>query len=139
MSRDTGMHRRAFLTMDAQPGGKVWRIGLLYSSLPPTPLGQGPFHERMRELCTGVTSSPSRGRSAKGAAQGGLMSYSYNLDDAVRLSADVVDKIMRGAKAGEIPIQQPTKLRLVINLETAKTLGLRIPEALLVRANQVIE
>jgi len=67
------------------------------------------------------------------------MSCSYNLDDAVRLSADVVNKIMRGAKAGEIPIQQPTKLRLVINLETAKTLGLRIPEALLVRANQVIE
>jgi len=50
MSRDTGMHRRAFLTMDAQPGRKVWRIGLLYSSLPPPPLGQGPFYERMREL-----------------------------------------------------------------------------------------
>ena len=67
------------------------------------------------------------------------MSCAYNLDDAVRLSADFVDKIMRGAKAGEIPIQQPTKVRRVINLKTAKTLGLTIPQALLVRANQVIE
>ena len=73
------------------------------------------------------------------AAQGGLMSYGYNLDDAVRLSADFVDKIMRGAKVGETPIQQPTRFRLVINLKTAKAIGLTIPQSLLLRADQVIQ
>ena len=73
------------------------------------------------------------------AAWGGLMTYGYNLDDAVRKAADIVDKVLRGANPSEIPIQQATTFRFVINLKTAKALGLTIPPSLLARADQVIE
>ena len=65
------------------------------------------------------------------AAQGGLMAYGYNVPDVERSAADTVDKILRGAKASEIPIQQATTFRLVINLTTAKALRLTIPPSLL--------
>ena len=70
---------------------------------------------------------------------GGLMSYGPNFPDLFRRAADFVDKILRGAKPGDIPVQQPTKFDLVINLTTAKVLGLMIPEAFLLRADEVIE
>jgi ABC-type uncharacterized transport system substrate-binding protein len=70
---------------------------------------------------------------------GGLMSYGANLPDLWRRSADLVDKILHGAKAGDIPVEQPTKFDLTINLTTAKTLGLEIPATLLARADEVIE
>jgi len=72
-------------------------------------------------------------------ARGGLMTYGYNLDDAVRKATDIVDKILRGANVSEIPIQQATTFRFVINLKTAKALGLTIPQSVLLRADQVIE
>jgi putative ABC transport system substrate-binding protein len=70
---------------------------------------------------------------------GGVLSYGPNFPDLFRRSAEFVDKILRGAKPGDIPVEQPTKFDLVINLKTAKSLGLEVPPTLLARADEVIE
>jgi putative ABC transport system substrate-binding protein len=70
---------------------------------------------------------------------GGLISYGVNLVASMRRVAVLVDKILKGEKAGDIPVEFPSKLEMLINLKTAKSLGLTIPPTLLARADEVIE
>jgi putative tryptophan/tyrosine transport system substrate-binding protein len=86
-----------------------------------------------------TTRLPTTYNSREYVKVGGLMSYGPNFPDQFRRAADYVDKILRGTKPGDIPVEQPTKFELIINLTTAKALGLKIPESFLLRADEVIE
>jgi putative tryptophan/tyrosine transport system substrate-binding protein len=103
---------------------------------------QDPLFIANRDLISASTLSkrlPTMNAAREFVEAGGLMSYGANFPDMFRRAADYVDKILRGAKPGELPIEQPTKFDLILNQTTAKALGLRLSPTLIARADEVIE
>ena len=82
---------------------------------------------------------PAHYATAASVMAGGLVCYGHDFEDALRKTAEYVDRILRGEKAADLPVQMPTKFRLVFNLKTAKAIGLTVPPMLLARADEVIE
>jgi ABC-type uncharacterized transport system substrate-binding protein len=103
----------------------------------PSPMFYGE-HKRIVDLAL-TSRLPAIFAFREAADTGGLMSYGANLPDLFRRGALQADKILKGAKPEDLPVEQPTKFELVINLRTAKTLGLIIPKSLLLQTNQVLE
>ena len=99
----------------------------------------GTQRRQIAELAAKARLPAIHGGTSGYAEAGGLMAYSPNNLDLERRAAAFVDKILKGAKPADLPVEQPTKFELVINLKTAKALGLTIPQSILVRADQIIE
>jgi len=106
-----------------------------------TVLGSAMFYSERRRLVDLAAKNrlPAVYSSREYVDAGGLMSYGSDLADMFRRAATYVDKILKGAKPGDLPVEQPTKFELIINLKTAKALGLTIPQTILLQADQVIK
>jgi putative tryptophan/tyrosine transport system substrate-binding protein len=112
-----------------------WRADSMY-------VMQGAENSAVRELLVEFAAKsrlPAIYPQRNYAEAGGLISYGSNFDANYRRAAMYADKILKGAKPGDLPIEQPTKFEMVVNLKTAKALGLTIPQPLLLRADEVIQ
>jgi len=98
----------------------------------------GIYRKRVASLAI-KSGIPTISTTRQFVADGGLMSYGASFESLYRRAAMYVDKIFKGAKPADLPVEQPTKFELVINLKTAKALGLTIPQSVLLRADQIIE
>jgi putative tryptophan/tyrosine transport system substrate-binding protein len=127
--RDTAEVEEAIAKLGGEPGG-----GLI---IPPDAFTI--VHEQLLVSLAQQHRVPAVYSYRISVAQGGLMSYGPDPFDNFRRSASYVDRIFKGAKPADLPVQQPTKFELIINLKTAKTLGLDLPPTLLARADEVIE
>ena len=119
---------RAIIALGREPGG-----GLI---VPPDLLGS---HRAPLILAAARNNVPAVYWISNFAREGGLLSYGVDLPDLYRRAATYVDRILRGAKPGDLPVQFPTKFEMIVNLKTAKALGLTVPQSLLLRADAVIE
>jgi len=126
-ARDPDDFERAFSDMSREQAGAVF-----------INIGSRTQRRRLVDLAA-KNRLPAIYQTKEFAVDGGLISYGPDFADLDRRAATYVDKILKGAKPADLPVEQPTKLELVINLKTAKALGLTIPPSLLARADQVIE
>ena len=128
-ARDPGEFDRAFAAMVRE------RTGALIILADPMFFGE---RTRIAELAA-RSRLPSMTLLMEHAEAGSLMAYGPSTHDNFRRAATYVDKILKGAKPGDLPIEQPTKFELVVNLKAAKALGLTIPQSILIRADRVIQ
>src|SRR6516164_4780430 len=119
----------AIIALGREPGG-----GLVF--LPDVFM---PVHRAAIILAAARNNVPAVYWQSDFARDGGLLSYGTDLVDPWRRAASYVDRILRGAKPGDLPVQFPTKYEMVLNLKTAKALGLTVPQSILLRADEVIE
>jgi len=119
----------AFATMARERVDGVLVLGSAFTASHPTRLAELALKQRL----------PSMFAVRENVEAGGLMSYGPDLNDLTRRAATYIDRILKGAKPADLPVEQASKYELVINLKTAKALGLTIPPSLLLRADQVIE
>ena len=101
-----------------------------------------PFTSQHRKLIVDFAAQrrlPAIYEAREFVESGGLISYGPNLVAIERRAAEYVDRIFKGAKPADLPVEQPTKIEMVINMKTAKTLGIAIPQSVLLRADEVIE
>ncbi len=126
---DEAEYRRAFAAMSQQGVDSLI-------------VGASPENLRHRRLIAELAAEarlPAIYQFRESIEAGGLMAYAFDVTDMFRRAAGYVDLILKGANPGDLPIQQPTRFELVINLKTAKALGLTFPPSILVRADEVIE
>ena len=104
-------------------------------------LGSGVFNSQRKQIVELAVKSqlPATYSRPEYVEDGGLMTYGPNINDLFRRAATYVDKILKGAKPADLPVEQPTKFEFVINLKTAKQIGLTIPPNVLARADKVIK
>jgi putative ABC transport system substrate-binding protein len=140
-ARTLGMRLQAVEVRDAADFDRAFSHMTRARTVALTVLGTTMFFNERRRLADLAVKNrlPAVYSTKEFVDAGGLMAYGANLADLFRRAASYVDKILKGAKPGDLPVEQPTKFELVINLKTAKALGLTIPPSLLGRADEVIQ